>query len=326
MNDIRLFILTLAISFCLSNTAEAQNGQPHDHGEAIVSEIDAQLELIDDVEVASRDSGKVTNVLAKPNEGVSVGQAIVSLDVEFFKAEAESARKELDIATKESKNDTDLRFAKKSRELNRKNLERSCQAFESFNKSISKTELERLELELERSGLSAEQALHTKGVNELRRQLQQERLNAALLRLKYRTIGSPLDGEIAQVMVQPGEWVQAGQPVARVISLKTLRVSALVSQADVLKIRRDQPAEFTAKVGDQNIATKGVVSFVSREINPVAGDCIIWVDVDNSDKKLLPGMRGKVKIFPQQRDSTTPELPELDHRSQLSPKPTANRG
>lgn len=317
MNDMRLFLLTLAILFCFSTTSIAQTEQPSlsdlnvvepnasepstnsNDADPIVSDIDAQLELINDVEVASRDSGKVTRVLAKPNEAVTAGQPIVSLDQEFYKAEAESARKELDIAAKESENDTDLRFAKKSSEVNRKNLERSCQAFEAFNKSVSKTELERLELELERSGLSAEQAMHTKSVNELRRQLQEERLNVAQLRLDYRVVNSPLDGEIAQIMVQPGEWVQAGQPVARVISLKMLRVSALVSQADVLKLRRDQHAEFTAKIGDQEISATGKVSFVSREINPVAGDCIVWIDVDNSENKLLPGIRGKVRIFGQ---------------------------
>lgn len=300
MKDLRPLIFLLAISFCFSNIIVGQTeDQPSLNGDAIISDIDAQLELIDDVEVASRDSGKVTRVLAKPNEEVASGQPIVSLDQEFFQAEADSARKELNIAKKESDNDIDLRYARKSAEVNRKTLERSCQAYESFNKAVSKTELERLELELERSSLSAEQALHSKDVNELKRQLQEEKLNVAQLRLKYRNIDSPLDGEVAQVMVQPGEWVQAGQPVARIISLKTLRVSALVSQEDVLKIRRDQPAEFVAKIGNKEIPTNGKVSFVSREINPVAGDCIIWIDVDNSEYRLLPGMRGKVRIFEQ---------------------------
>ena len=299
MNELRsiLFVATASL-LCFCDLVEGQT-EPSLFGKAVVSNINAQLELIDDVEVASRDSGKVTKVFLKPNEAVTSGQPIVALDQEFFKAEAESARKELDIAAKESENDTDLRFAKKSAEVNRKTLERSCKAFESFSKSVSKTELERLELDLERSTLSAEQALHSKQVNELRRQLQEEKLNVAQLRLKYRTIESPLDGEIAEVKVQPGQWVQAGQPVARVFNLKTLRVTALVSQEDVLKIKRDQNAEFVAEIGDTKISTSGTVSFVSREIDPVAGDCIIWIDVDNSENKLLPGMRGKVRVFEQ---------------------------
>ena len=170
-------------------------------------------------------------------------------------------------------------------------------AFKAFEKSISKAELERLELELERSTLSAEQAERTKDVNVLSRQLSQERFNVAELRLKYRSIESPLDGEVAELLVQVGEWVQAGQPVARIISLNSLRVSALIPQADVLKIKPGSAAKFEVKIGDQTISADGEVSFVSREIDPVAGDCLIWIDVDNSEKKLLPGMRGKLTVF-----------------------------
>ena len=263
----------------------------------VISDVDAQLQLIDNVKVASRDSGKVTKVLLKPNANVSAGQAVVVLDDKFFSAEAAVARKELDIAVKESENDIDLRFAQKSAAVNRKTLDRSCMAFKAFEKSISKAELERLELELERSTLSAEQAERTKDVNVLSRQLSQERFNVAELRLKYRSIESPLDGEVAELLVQVGEWVQAGQPVARIISLNSLRVSALIPQADVLKIKPGSAAKFEVKIGDQTISADGEVSFVSREINPVAGDCLIWIDVDNSEKKLLPGMRGKLTVF-----------------------------
>ena len=306
----QLVIALLAVSLVTSDSSNAlgQQDQPSlsdatvnfeaaiTPGVAIISDVDAQLELIDNVRVASRDSGRVTKVLLKPNAMVAGGQPVVVLDDKFFSAEAAVARKELDIAVKESENDIDLRFAQKSAAVNRKTLDRSCAAFKSFEKSISKAELERLELELERSSLSAEQAMVTKDVNELTRQLSEERFNLAELRLKYRSIESPLDGEIADILVQVGEWVQAGQPVARIINLNSLRVSALIPQADVLKIKPGNAAKFKVKIGNQTISADGEVSFVSREINPVAGDCLIWIDVDNSEKKLLPGMRGKLTV------------------------------
>lgn len=258
----------------------------------------AQLQLIVNVEVAAKDAGVIESLQVVEGKEVLTGDVLARLDRDSAIASAEVAESELSIAKAQSKNDIDLRYAEVSKEVSGKVYQRSVNATKQFAKSVSKTETERLKLEHERASLSGEQAERTAVVNELTVGLKESQLALANVQLRNREIQSPVSGLVVQVYRQAGEWVQPGQPIARLIDLKTLRVSCRCYLKDASPDQIASEAIFV--VADKQYKAK--VVFVSPEIDPNVGDFIVWAEVENPTGALKPGMNGKVVLQKKKRN------------------------
>jgi macrolide-specific efflux system membrane fusion protein len=287
--------LAAVVVFASTPLASAY-AQQEEYFDRSVSIPDSQLLLIVNVRIASRDAGVLQEVILNEGDEVSTGSLIARLDRELYDAELNAASKELAIAQEESENDIDSRYAKVSEEVNRKILDRSRRAVQQYARAVSKTELEQLRLELERSKLSGEQAERSEKVKSLTVNLKREQVNIAELRLGNRDIKSPANGIVTQIYRQPGEWVQSGEPIARIIGLDRLRV---VCRCELSKAK---PAELGERIlfrpsNDPDAAPiVGKISFVSPEIEPVNQDYEVWAEIDNTDRKLLPGFGGTIEI------------------------------
>jgi RND family efflux transporter MFP subunit len=267
-----------------------------------VSYANAQLTLIDDVEVATLDPGVVLAVGIKPGDTVSEGQLLVQLDAALFEAEAKAAELNWIIAKAEHKNDVNIRLAKKSTEVNDKTLQKSQQAVEEFKESISEAELDRLKLERDQSVLSMEQAILEREIAGITSDLREEEKNAASIRLDRRSIRSPLAGIAVAVNVQRGESVTSGQPVVRIIDYSKLRIKAVFEAQHVLRVAAGQPAVFKLSLPKGALSTdvpenlEAIVTFVSPEIRASEKVFEVWAEIDNSAKRLRPGMKGTLTI------------------------------
>jgi macrolide-specific efflux system membrane fusion protein len=281
--------LTLLIAATLLQTAVNTQAET-------ISIEGAQLAWVDDVLVSSRDAGVVKELLVKPNDDINRNSVVVRLTDQIHQTDVQAARTRLEIAQQESENDVDLRYAQKSAEVANKELERARVAIASYAKAVSKTELERTELQLEQALLSAEQARQEMSVNELTTRLKATELETAELNLAKRIVTAPFDGQVAEVLVQPGEWVDLGQPVARLDNLKKLRIVALVPEQHLVSVAKDQGASLDLELGSKKMTASGVVSYISPEINPVNREFTIWVDIDNSKGELRPGLVGILKL------------------------------
>ncbi len=312
MNGFRIALLSFAAA-CLATTTAVNplNAYPStprqddvigkaesQSNESMVVEVtDAILTLIDNVKVSARDPGIVSEVLIQEGDLVTKEQLILRLDDALHKSELEAAKVEVEIAATESENDIDLKYAEKSAQVNDKVLTRSQNAVDQYAKSISETELDRLRLELQRSILSGDQALHAKQINQLTLRLKEEQLKVAALRLENREIASPISGVVAEVFAQKGEWIASGQPIARIIDPKRLRVEALAGQEYAFVLEPGQRARFEMQIGKNTIVADGKIVFVSPEISPVNAEFLVWVEIENSDLKFKPGLRGILRLF-----------------------------
>ena len=253
----------------------------------------AQLQLIVNVSVASKEAGVVEKLDATEGKPVQAGERLVLLDSETYKSEQRAAKSDLAIAQKESENDIDLRFAKTSTDVSQKVYQRSLNATRQFAKSVSKTELERLRLEYERAKLSGEQAEGAQELSLLSVDLKEAQYELATLRLDGREIKSPANGVVAEVYRQPGEWVQPGDRIVRIIDTSKLRVLCRCPFADSSPANVLTDAIFTTESGKDYPAK---VTFASPEIDPEVQDFLVWAEVDNSSGELFPGMQGTVTL------------------------------
>lgn len=258
--------------------------------------IPGNLFLIDSVRVAAEDPGIIRSVVAVGHK-MNSGAAIAQLNFELYAAQRDAAEKELAAARLESGNDVDLQFAKVSSDLNRRVLERSLAANRQYRKAVSLTEIERLKLELKRSELSGEQADRTGKVNAINEELRMNELKIAQLRLKNRAICSPIDGVVTEVSAQVGQWVNAGQTIAKVVNTTKLRFSGLADRDDLLPNQVGQTGMLTVEF--QNGVTEEFevsITFASPEIDPSSGLYEVHAEVDNTDQCLFAGMRAQLRL------------------------------
>jgi len=271
-------------------------------GQAVLtrSEI-ATIQLVDNVKVASRDTGIVMEVLVKPGDRVKKGQLLVRLDSGLNEAELAASQIDYQIATLQAQNDIDLRYANKSTEVIATTLERLKKAKASYDKSISQTEIDQSKLEYQRSILSAEQATATAQIAEQTKDLREQQMKAAELRLQYREIRAPNDGEVAEVFTQVGEAVAAGQMTVRVINMDRLRIVAEMEPQMIFALKTEQAchfvlaAQFTTEGEPRGIETK--LSFVSQEFDPVSRRFQVYAEFDNKERMFKPGLVGQLTIF-----------------------------
>ena len=260
--------------------------------------VPGNLYVTESVRLAAKEPGIVEHII-ELGEKVDAGQTIVALDDELLKAQIVTAEKELGIAQLAAENDIDLRFAKVSSEVNQRVLERSKAANRQYAKAISKTEIERLRLELERSKLSAEQAARTGKTNILTQQLKRAQVDMAEIQLASRTITAPNSGLVTEVLTHKGEWVNAGQPVARIVSTDKLRFTGFVDSREILPSAISDKATLEIQTGtgpSSKLERSVKVTFINPEIDPASGLFEIRAEVDNSDQQLFAGLKSKLKI------------------------------
>ena len=258
--------------------------------------IAGNLYLIDSVRIAAEDPGIIREV-ATVGQKIESGKFIARLNDEVFAAQRDAAEKDLDAAKLESGNEVDKEFAKVSADVNLRVLERSLAANKQYRRAVSMTEIERLKLELKRSELSGEQADHTSKSNTINEQLKSDELKIANLRLQNRTVRSPINGVVTEVSGQVGQWVNAGQTIAKVVNTDRLRFSGLADRDELL------PNEI-ADAGSLEIEFKNDVTevfevditFVSPEIDPSSGLYEVHAEIENIDQRLFAGMRATLTL------------------------------
>lgn len=283
----KFFSLTVMFLVAVAQNCSAQNGD-------VV--IPGNLYLIDTVKVAAEDPGIIRSVVTVGEE-LSTGQTIAQLNFELYAAQRDAAEKELDAARLESGNDVDQQFARVSSDVSRRVLERSLAANRQYRKAVSLTEIERLRLELKRSELSGEQADRTSKVKTITEELKSDELKIADIRLKNRAISSPIDGVVTEVSGHVGQWVNAGQTIAKVVNTERLRFSGLADRDNLLPNQVADKGTLTVEF-QNNVSEDFEVSitFVSPEIDPSSGLYEVHAEVANADQRLFAGMRARLSL------------------------------
>lgn len=258
--------------------------------------------LIHNIQVPSEEAGVVRALLVREGDEVEAGQRIVELDSEVQRLQVEVAKAELRAAELAASNTSDIEYAEKSSELSRKTMERSTQANEKSDRAVSKTEIERLQLEYERGILATQQAKMELAVAKARLTIKRAELLAANVTLSKRRIAAPIAGKVVEKLVQPGEWVSAGQPVLRMIRLDRLRVQCILPADSFDESLVGCRVEFETDVppDGKSMTFPGVITYVSPEIILQRNQVAVWAEVENTDMKLRPNNTGQLRVFRKQ--------------------------
>lgn len=118
-------------------------------------------------------------------------------------------------------------------------------------------------------------------------------LTRAQLDLTYMTIRAPFDGALQSRIVEVGDFVKRGDPIATFVDNRTIIVTANLSEFDARYVNVDDLAE-------ARLATGGTVHGRIRYVAPVAHEATrtftVELEVDNSDGRLRPGGTAELRI------------------------------
>lgn len=110
-------------------------------------------------------------------------------------------------------------------------------------------------------------------------------------------IPSPLSGQVAELFVASGEWVQAGQPIARVVNSRRLWLDAAIPQAYLSKVRNIQGVWFELPgYTDVFELDASTLMSVAAEVDIKSRTLPARFRVDNPDGRLFAGMTTNSRV------------------------------
>ena len=238
-----------------------------------------------------------------------------------------------DIAKLKANNRLRVLAAQKSQAAAENEFKRAASSRQQYIESVSKSELESLKLAVEKSRLESKQAHFERDVAQ--RQVQAEMESAkqqqgliqkaqaeveaagmqrsiakqqlqnretqreiAIAILEDHRLLAPMAGRITKVFKNVGAWAREGESVVRIVRLDRLRLEGFASMGDLKRFTLTKTIDLEIQTGGQPIHRPGEIVFIDPEIDPVNGEFRFWIDFENPDQDVLPGMRASARLTP----------------------------
>ncbi len=260
-----------------------------------------RVSLIEEAEVPGREAGVLVQMDVREGQQVKVGEALGRIDDIKTAALKKVKAKELEAAVEQARNDVNVRFAVKARDVAVKEWQKAVQANKTQPGAIAAIEVDKLKLNAQKADLQIEQAQFDMKVANLTSEVKSAEVEAAEADIQLRQISSPLDGVVVHVYKHLGEWVPPGDPVVQIVRIDRLRIEGFVNSAEF------NPSEIAGRsvtvdaelARGRKVRFAGKVVFVSPLVQP-GGEYLIWADVENKQENghwlLRPGLTATMTI------------------------------
>jgi multidrug efflux pump subunit AcrA (membrane-fusion protein) len=290
-----LFETSVAIVFLVAATVTSTNYVLAD--DAPVTVKGALVTVIQERNIAALETGLISKVHFKAGEFIDAGAVLAELDSTQAKLKRQEAQIQHSKAMELARSDVESRAAKKSLAVSMAELARAQEAIERFSKSISQTEMDRLRLTTERAELLIEQSEQTARLARLDSDLRKNQLDFAQHTLDRHRVVTPISGMVVQVSFHPGEWVETGKSVARVLRLDRLGCEGRVASESVDVSMIGRPVRITIHPpSGKSVTLPGQLTFVDPQVNRIKKDVLIRAEFDNAKLVILPGMAAEIEI------------------------------
>lgn len=233
------------------------------------------------VSVGTQVSGTVRRLHADFNDRVKAGQVLLELDPTTFRAAV--AQSEGEVANAEAA----LRLARAEEKRMRELFKQEYVSRQELDKAVQSQEAAVAQIKTAQGKLARDRA-----------------------NLDYSVIRSPVAGVVVSRQVNEGQTVAASfqTPTLYQIAqdLARMQIDSNVAEADIGKVRENQPVKFTVDAFPGR-GFEGIVRQV--RLNPIMQQNVVTynvvVGVDNTDGVLLPGMTAYISIVVDRRAAAT---------------------
>ena len=240
------------------------------------------VSVIDEAKVPAREAGALVELTVREGDTVAKGEVIAKIDDNQPQMERRKAQAEHAQAVAKEQSDVDVRYSQKAKDVAVKAWEKAENAHKQAPGSVTEVERDRLRLEAEKTDLQIEQANLERKLAALAAASKGVEVEAAENGIERRLLKSPLDGVVVQVFPHQGEWMQPGDPLARVVRTDKVKVEGYVDAAkwDPEQIR-DRPVKVDVQLaGGRRETFEGRIVFVSP-LDESGGDYKVVAEVVN---------------------------------------------
>lgn len=150
-------------------------------------------------------------------------------------------------------------------------------------------------------------------------------LKRAELDLSYMSIRAPFDGALQSRVVEIGDFVKVGDPIASFVDNRTIIVSANLSEFDAHYVNVGDTAEARLATGE---TVHGRIRYVAPVADEATRTFVVELEVDNSDGQLRAGGTAELRI-PAERvyaHRVSPSLLTLDDAGNVGIKLVDDNG
>jgi cobalt-zinc-cadmium efflux system membrane fusion protein len=228
-------------------------------------------------EIAAPVGGIVASVLVDRGDKVRRGQTLVRLQAEFDRASLDAAMQRAnasaEIAANAATRDIALQKALRQHELMQMGFG-----------STAEYDTAKGELEVADHRLAAAQEAQ---------EIARREASVARVRLEQRTIRSPIDGVVADRLLQPGERAD-GRPLLRILKLDTLRVEIVVPASRFGQMRTGQTLKVTPEGATEPLEAK--IRQIDAFVDGASGTFRARLSLVNADGRVPAGVRCQVAL------------------------------
>lgn len=186
------------------------------------------VQLVTDIQLPATESGSLIHLGVKEGSMVGAEQVVAQIDDRTARQGYEIANFENEAADARAEDDIQIIYSKATARVAQAEVEELYQANKSVTKAVPESDIRKAELELEKAKLGTMKAQVDQKLAGLDAKVKVAELEAAQIGIDQRQILAPFDGMVVEVYRQQEEWVQAGEPIARLIRLDTLKVEGYV--------------------------------------------------------------------------------------------------
>ncbi len=257
----------------------------------------AILKTIESTSVAAQVSGIIAELDVKEGTVLSAGQALGKIKDEAVRLRLMQLESQVQLAQKKQSNDINERLARKAKEVADNEYQRALRANALVPDTYPLNEIDRLRLVADQAELEVERARYDQDIAKFEVELAVSDYRQTHELQQRHQIDSPVGGVVVSVEKRVGEWVEPGTDLLRIVRIDQLRIEGFLPAPDALPSLVGQPALIDI-VGDDAKQVTATVVFVSPDVNPVNSQVRVFLEVDNSDGQLRPGLRVNAFIEP----------------------------
>lgn len=273
----------LAFAVALALTLD---GLPSQAAEEI---LDAYTEPYQVIRLAAPEAGLLQKLLIRPGEAIQAGQVVAELDSAVLAAELAAAK------TRAAANGR-RRGAAAESALRKSRLEKI--RLLHAERSATPEELQRGEADV----AIADANLQTAAEEE---DIAASQVVTIAAQLERRRIRSPIDGIVATLHKEPGEFVNATAPeVATIVRLDVLKVKLHLPQSIAAKLRCGQTVELSLLDSSGRVPAK--VEFVAPFTDPDTRTVRVELRIENAGLGVRSGERCRMLSETAGRNSSSP--------------------
>jgi multidrug resistance efflux pump len=256
----------------------------------------AIMKTIETTSVASQVSGLIQSMNVKEGSRVQRGAPLAQIRDDAIKLQVELSKIAIRVAKKKQSSTIDEEIAAKSQAVAANEYERALRANENIKDVYPAKEIDRMKLVLDRASLERERAVHQRELAEMDVETAAVELRKNQELLERHRLISPCDGMVVSVDKRVGEWAEPGMTVVKIVEIDRLRIEGFMSAADASPELIGTKAQVTVDVSNSTLRREAELVFISPEINPLNSQVRVFLEIDNRDGTLRPGLRPKVSL------------------------------